>query len=287
MQLLSICIPTFNRQKKLKLMLDSINSNTDVEIIICDDGSTDETQKIVDSFTDRLKIKYIYQKNLGVSAAILNAYNQASGKYLIKMDSDDCFSDTGLNFILDTIKNNEEKEAFLYGVYTNKNNKIAKNLPPNAITNFISVRADYKIQGDLKEVVRRNIVQKYMYKVPKEIKRIPPGLLWYRIAEKYNCLSFSKAVAIKNYSEDGITSKMHHLKISYPEAMVELYDLLSNSNVYKSNIYRWKARLLWCRYSFHNRSMNLKKWWHWFVYVPGWTIYFFDKIILSIKDFKK
>ena len=100
MQLLSICIPTFNRQKKLKLMLDSINSNTDVEIIICDDGSTDETQKIVDSFTDRLKIKYIYQKNLGVSAAILNAYNQASGKYLIKMDSDDCFSDTGLNFIL-------------------------------------------------------------------------------------------------------------------------------------------------------------------------------------------
>ena len=197
MQLLSICIPTFNRQKKLKLMLDSINSNTDVEIIICDDGSTDETQKIVDSFTDRLKIKYIYQKNLGVSAAILNAYNQASGKYLIKMDSDDCFSDTGLNFILDTIKNNEEKEAFLYGVYTNKNNKIAKNLPPNAITNFISVRADYKIQGDLKEVVRRNIVQKYMYKVPKEIKRIPPGLLWYRIAEKYNCLSFKQSCCYK------------------------------------------------------------------------------------------
>ena len=62
MQLLSICIPTFNRQKKLKSMLDSINSNTDVEIIICDDGSTDETQKIVDSFTDRLKLNIFTKK---------------------------------------------------------------------------------------------------------------------------------------------------------------------------------------------------------------------------------
>ena len=38
---------------------------------------------------------------------------------------------------------------------------------------------------------------------------------------------------------------MHYLKISYPEAMVELYDLLSKTDVYKSNTYRWKARLLW------------------------------------------
>ena len=278
MFLLSICIPTFNRENKLKLMLDSINPNPNVEIIVCDDGSTDKTKQTVETYNKKLNIKYIYQKNSGVSAAILNAYHNASGKYLIKMDSDDCFSENGLNYILETINNNKEIEAFLYGVYTKKKNKISKNLPPNGKTNFISVRADSKIKGDLKEVVLRDVVLKYMYEVPENIKRIPPGLLWFKIAEDYNCLSFNHAVAIKNYSEEGISSKIHYLKTTYPGPMVELYDLLSNSEVYKSNLYRWQSRLLWARYSFHNNSMKISNWWHCFVFLPGYLIYLLDRI---------
>ena len=80
------------------------------------------------------------------------------------------------------------------------------------MTNFISVRAD-KNKGDLKEVVRRKIVLKYMYNVPNNVKRIPPGLLWVKIAEDYNCLSFNNTVAIKNYLDEGITSRCYTLKL--------------------------------------------------------------------------
>ena len=200
MYLLSVCIPTYNREKNLKEMLDSIKSHSNVEIVVCDDGSTDNTNQLVNKYLNKLNLKYVYQNNTGVSAAMQKAYNNASGVFVIKMDSDDLFINDGLEYILETIKNNSKFEAFLYGVQTLKGNKYLKNLPPDGITNFISVRADKKVKGDLKEVVKREIVLKYMYDVPSYVKRIPPGLLWVKIAEDYECLSFNKAVAIKNYS---------------------------------------------------------------------------------------
>ena len=279
MYLLSICVPTFNRQQKIKSLLDSIVSNSLIEVVICDDGSTDGTHELVKLYYDSLNIKYVYQENSGVSAAMLKAYNHASGKYVIKMDSDDLFTEGGLDYILETIKNNQEQVAFLYGVKTIKKKIHSNNLPPNGITNFIS--ADFKVKKrDLKQVVRREIVLKYIYEVPSQVKRIPPGLLWAKIADDYNCLSFNNVVAIKNYLDEGITSKMLYLKASYPSGMVELYEILANSKVYKSTIDRWQSRLLWARYSFHNHSIYTKYWWHWFVLIPGWCIYIIDKIRL-------
>lgn len=283
MYLLSICIPTFNRDRSLKLMLESIKPNKQIEVVICDDGSTDKTANLVKSFKDKLNIKYIYQNNLGVSSAILKAYKNASGKYLIKMDSDDLFIDGGCEFILNSIKKNSYQEAFLFGVKIKENNSFSKNLPPNGITNFISVRADLKVKGDLKEVVSRNLINKYIYKVPTKVRRVPPGLLWVKIAEHHECLSFKNVVAIKNYSNKGISSQILYFKTNYPDAMVELNKRISESAVYKSSIYRWRSRLLWARYSFHNNSMYIKTWWQFLVYIPGWCIYFLDKFRLLKK----
>lgn len=285
MYLLSICIPTFNRENDLKSMLDSIKPNNDIEVVICDDGSTDNTNELVKNYYSKLNIKYIFQKNLGVSAAMLTAYNNSSGKYVIKMDSDDLFTDDGINFILDSIKKNTNQVAFLFGVKTVKKNFKSENIPPSGIINFISVYADHNVKGDLKQVVKTEIVLRYMYDVPSKVRRIPPGLLWIKIAEDYNCLSFNKAVAIKNYLDDGITSKILYLNASYPDALVELNHRLVYSKVYRSIIYRWRSRLLWSRYSFHNNSINLKYWWTWIVFIPGLLIFIID--IIRLNKFKR
>ena len=158
MYLLSVCIPTFNREQNLKKMLDSIRPYSNVEIVICDDGSTDNTRELVDKYCDKLNIKYVYQYNAGVSAAMLKAYKNSSGKYVIKMDSDDLFTKNGLDFILKTIKENPDQVAFLYGVKIIKKKSYSKNLPTNGITNFIY--EDFKVKGDLKQVVSKEIVLK-------------------------------------------------------------------------------------------------------------------------------
>lgn len=279
MYLLSICIPTFNRAKELQELLNTINLELNVEIIICDDGSTDNTKELINKYLCKPNIKYIFQKNSGVSSAIITTYKKATGKYLIKMDSDDLFTENGLNFILDTIIKNPNQAAFLYGVEAIKLNKKKYNLPPDGVTNFIA--ADFLVNGDMKQVVKREIVLHYIYEVPKGVKRIPPGLLWAKIAEDYNCLSFHYSVAIKNYIEGGITSNMLYLKTLYPGPMVELYRLLSESNAYESLKHRWRSRLLWARYSFHNKSIEIYQRWQLLVFIPGWCIYIFDKIRLK------
>ena len=76
------------------------------------------------------------------------------------MDSDDLFIEDGLDYILQSLKKFKSK-AFLFGV-KKYNKKLFLNLPPNGLTNFISVRADLKVKGDLKEVVCRDLVLKYI-----------------------------------------------------------------------------------------------------------------------------
>ena len=88
--LVSIVIPCFNAALYIKKTLDSILSQNDIdiEIIIVDDGSTDQSKKIVDTISNE-KIKYYYQTNEGVSTARNLGFSHAKGKYVVFFDADD------------------------------------------------------------------------------------------------------------------------------------------------------------------------------------------------------
>ena len=73
----SIIIPTFNRAYILSKAIQSVldqTITTDLEIIVVDDGSIDNTQQIIKRFNDN-RIKYIYQPNQGPSAAVTLDYD--------------------------------------------------------------------------------------------------------------------------------------------------------------------------------------------------------------------
>src|SRR5215469_12096747 len=82
-------IPTYNRSGFLPRAIDSVLSQTAAvdEIIVVDDGSTDATRSVVQSYGDR--IKYIYQTNRGVSAARNRAVAEAKTEWIAFLDSDD------------------------------------------------------------------------------------------------------------------------------------------------------------------------------------------------------
>lgn len=85
----SIIIPTFNREKYVAKAIDSVFTQIyrDYEIIVVDDGSNDNTRNSLKKYRDR--IKYIYQENMGVSAARNAGINMAYGKWIAFLDSDD------------------------------------------------------------------------------------------------------------------------------------------------------------------------------------------------------
>lgn len=94
--LISIIIPAFNAERYLSECLDSIVNQIDksVEVIIIDDGSTDSTGVIADSYALNYNfIKVIHQSNKGVSGARNRAIDSSVGQYLVFLDSDDILYD--------------------------------------------------------------------------------------------------------------------------------------------------------------------------------------------------
>ena len=90
---LSICIPTYNRAEFLPATLDSIAAQwgSDLEVTVSDNGSTDETKRIVDGFRGRLgDIKWFrHETNLGADANYLKSVEIATGDYCWILGSDD------------------------------------------------------------------------------------------------------------------------------------------------------------------------------------------------------
>jgi glycosyltransferase involved in cell wall biosynthesis len=86
----SIIIPTYNRAGYLTESVQSVldQSFGDFELIVVDDGSTDNTKEAIESFKDP-HIRYIYQENRGISAARNTGIKHSSGEYVAFLDSDD------------------------------------------------------------------------------------------------------------------------------------------------------------------------------------------------------
>lgn len=89
MNFISIIIPTFNRSRLLKRALESVylQSNSNHEVIVVDDGSTDETAAMISSFFPQ--VRYFFQNNNGVSAARNKGIEESTGEWIAFLDSDD------------------------------------------------------------------------------------------------------------------------------------------------------------------------------------------------------
>lgn len=87
--LVSIIIPTFNRAKTIGPVVESALAQTyrEIEVIVVDDGSSDDTAEVLRPYLDR--IQFIYQENAGPSAARNRGASMAKGEVLAFLDSDD------------------------------------------------------------------------------------------------------------------------------------------------------------------------------------------------------
>lgn len=89
----SVIVPVYNTEHYLEKCLDSLVNQTleDIEIIVVNDGSPDNSQAIIDDYKEKYpqKIKTLFQQNAGQSAARNNALEYVSGEYIAFVDSDD------------------------------------------------------------------------------------------------------------------------------------------------------------------------------------------------------
>ncbi len=129
----SIIIPLYNSEEYIKECLESIVNQTynNFEVIIVDDGSTDNSVNIVETFRKKLEINLIKQTNSGASSARNNALNHVRGKYIVFIDSDDILAPTGLENLYTTItKYNSDmvigRRGTIFEDTLNKSNRFPK-----------------------------------------------------------------------------------------------------------------------------------------------------------------
>jgi len=108
--LVSIIIPTYNRADLLGDALSSVFAQCyrDFEVIVVDDGSTDNTAEVLRPLAEQDLIRYIHQKNAGEAAARNKGLLEARGRYIAFLDSDDLFEPEKLKLQTEFLQNHPE-----------------------------------------------------------------------------------------------------------------------------------------------------------------------------------
>lgn len=118
---ISVIIPLYNKENSIFNTIESVLNQTykNFEILVVDDGSTDNSANIVKSIDDD-RIKYIYKKNGGVSSARNRGVIEAKGEWILFLDADDCLYHKCLEVLINPSLKNDKLDISTARFYIEK-----------------------------------------------------------------------------------------------------------------------------------------------------------------------
>ena len=200
MPFFSIITPTFNRGYILPRAIKSVLNQTfkDWELIIVDDGSTDNTSEIVKEFLRDKRIKYIkLERNQGVGKARNKGIELSTGKFIIPLDSDNVLLENALEEIYKEIlkysatenkKSSQEENIslFFFQIRSVSGRKLAENF--KGFINWKEYLCE-KIRGEYLPVCQRDL----LIEIPYETQiNGGEGITWKKILKKIGKSYFSE-----------------------------------------------------------------------------------------------
>lgn len=224
--MITVLTPTFNRAYCLGNLYNSLKTqlDKDFEWIIVDDGSTDNTEKIVNDWsreTSEFAIRYFKQKNGGKHRAVNYGMNYVSGNYTFIVDSDDILTNDCILKIKNWIKEIDDDSSFagVSGTKGYNENLIVGNFPyeKDYIDASNIERARLGLLGDKAEVYRTSILKSYPFPEFEGEQFIPENVVWDEIAHNgYKLRWHRDVIYICEYLEDGLTKNNNaHIKKSF------------------------------------------------------------------------
>ncbi len=257
--LISICIPTYNRSGFLTRSINSAlnQSYENYEILIIDDGSTDNTRQIIESFNNS-KIRYIYKEHTGIPDTRNRALAEAKGEFILWLDSDDEIFPNILELYI--AKLNEQRNLEL--IYPNlqiideegKQKQILKyqnwnNRQNEALQFALKIGSPFPNASSL---VKKSIYEE-IGNFDLEFKRAQDFDFWVRMLIKRNTIMYHYDTILYSYymHKDNVTGlltdktnyKYERIIISNILTYCQLYDLfsalkLNNSDEIKAKVFK-------------------------------------------------
>jgi glycosyltransferase involved in cell wall biosynthesis len=140
----SVVVPTYNRANHITKSLNSAWEQTyrPIEVLVVDDGSTDDTREVVEEWKknhkdDTFKTKYIYQENAGAPTARNTGIKNANGRYLQFLDSDDVLMPEKLALQIELMQKEKTSICICNYIHVNRKGCVLESVDNNRTMNQI------------------------------------------------------------------------------------------------------------------------------------------------------
>lgn len=264
--LISIFTPAYNRASLLPRLYESLKTQhvNNFEWIIVDDGSADDTEAVVHTFVEEnvIPIRYIKKENEGKHLAINKGVELAKGELFFIVDSDDYLTPDATQLIANyypKIKHSDDFAGMSFRRGTSPTTYIGTNRTFDDIeASAFDFRYHYQIDGDMAEVFKTSVLRQYPF--PKFLgeKFCTEGLVWNRIALKYQLLWTSHIIYIGEYLAGGLTDNNFIIRKNSPKTSTFFYSELSRMPIPFTQ--KIRAGINYWRFSRFVNKPFLEKW---------------------------
>jgi glycosyltransferase involved in cell wall biosynthesis len=247
--------PTYNRSHTLMACFASLMNQTDKDFqwLIVDDGSQDETSKIVEEMSKQanFKISYLYKENGGKHTAVNRGLKEIDTELTFILDSDDVLNSHAIEIIKKEWTKYKKIPkigglCFLRGY--NQDKPLGKFFPKNHwVANGIMLE-NAGVSQDKFEVIRTYVLKEFPFPEISGERFIAESIVWIPLAHKYNLVFINEILYITEYLEGGLTKTGRVLRFQYPKgASLTAKERLSHLFKYRIRI---KNAWLYICYSF-------------------------------------
>lgn len=232
----SVIIPVYNVSGYLARCIESVLTQDfdNYEVILVDDGSTDESGKICDDYAQKHDfIRVVHKENGGLSSARLSGFKVAFGKYLCFIDSDDYLKDSYLKDLYNSIVDNNAEMCICAYYYEKEGN-----LRPHSLPNDRFCITDIKEEFVLPIVSESNNYS----------KRMLPNFMWLRMIKR-DIISEDLFVSEREvYQEDLVfnllvSNKLNRISLINKPNYIYCHNGASLTEKYRNNAWQMQINL--------------------------------------------
>ena len=225
MKLITILTPTYNRANTLKSLYESLVKQTNLNFtwLVVDDGSNDDTSKLIKSFISekKIEIKYVFKENGGKHTAINEGVKHIKTPLTMIVDSDDVIVPDAIKIILDDYSTKWEDNSKIGSASYLKGNMsgevIGNKFPDDLhVSNHINYRINGEIKEDKAEVFRTDILKQYPFPKIAGENFLSECIIWNRIAKTYDTLYINNLIYLCDYRTDGLTKNWRIVNFRNP-----------------------------------------------------------------------
>ena len=243
--LISVVTPVYNRAGMLHKCYESLCAQScyDFEWIIVNDGSTDDTETVMQSFkTDCFPIICVSKANGGKHTALNAAHPYIHGDYVLILDSDDYLVPTAVEQVIAGWKRFEDNKeigivTFLRGNEENQPYCKAADTDEYKPVDISTYKRICIKSSDCCEVIRTDLFKKYPFPVFEGERFVAEGALWERVGDESKCVYINKVIYICEYLEGGLTQSGRKMRVRNPRGGM----FTSNLGMRRKN--SWKRRI--------------------------------------------